>query len=329
MYIVTGIFKANNPYNNFLLFAYALLLKFPLFLYPAKPVPQPSDGMLYRSFIEWMTNISGNFPIAFSFLSFGLLLLQAIGFNKMINDHRLMAKPNYLTGMSYLLITSLFSEWFVLSAALISSTIIIWVWSKLCTLHNNSSPKTTIYNIGLIVSTASFIYQPALLFIVLFIIGLAITRPFIINEWLIGLMGIITPFYFFAAWLFITQNWKTFSLPSVTVSFPVFYETRWALFTIILLLFIMLTGIFFIQNNMRRQIVQTRKSWQLIYLYALIAAYIPFLNASHSFNNWILFAVPASLLTAGAFFYPDKKWFPLLMHWSLVGIAIAIGYYVR
>jgi hypothetical protein len=44
----------------------------------------------------------------------------------------------------------------------------------------------------------------------------------------------------------------------------------------------------------------------LVYLYFLVAAYIPFLNATHSFSNWILLAIPASLIVASAFFYPEK-----------------------
>jgi hypothetical protein len=326
---VTGTFKANNPYNNFLLFVYAMLLKFPIFLHPVTPKPQPSDGILYQAFLNWMTSNFGDTPVLFSFITFGLLVIQAIGFNKVVNDQRMMAKPNYLTGMSYLLITSLFSEWFELSAALVISTILVWVWSRLCTLHNTPSPKTTIYNMGLVISLAAFIYLPALLFILLFIIGLAITRPFRLNEWLIGLVGVLTSFYFFAAWLFITGNWKTYEAPSISISYPVFLQTRWAIITVIALVFTMLIGIFFIQSNMRRQIVQTRKSWQLIYVYGLVAAYLPFLNATHSFNNWILLAVPASLIVASAFFYPEKKWFPQLMHWGMVAIAVAIGYFVR
>lgn len=324
-----GTFKANNPYNNFLLFVYALLIKFPIFLHPVVPQPQPSDGILYSTFLSWMTaNFKGS-PVVFSFVAFGLLVVQAIGFNKIVNDQRMMTKPGYLTGMSYLLITSLFSEWYVLSAALITSTLLIWVWAKLCTLHNNPAPKTTIYNIGLVISFGGFLYLPAMLFILLFMIGLAITRPFRFNEWVIGLIGIMTSVYFFASWLFVTGTWRTYELPVISVSYPLFIQTRWAIITFIVLIFSLLIGVFFIQNNMRRQIVQTRKSWQLIYLYVLVAAYIPFLNATHSFNNWILLAVPASLIVASAFFYPEKKWFPQLIHWTMVAITIVIGYFVR
>ncbi|MBC7934282.1 MAG: hypothetical protein H7Y86_02830 [Rhizobacter sp.] len=325
---MTGIFKANNPNNNFLLFIYGLALKLPLFLYPQLPRLQSSDGILYKSFASWMISSFGNMPVIFSLLSFIMLFLQAVSFSKLVNDHRMLQKPNYLTGMSYLLVTSLFSEWFALSAALVANTILIWVWSKLSTLHNNNAAKATIYNIGLVIGLAAFFYQPAIVFTLLFIVGMAITRPFRINEWLIGLMGILTSFYFFAAWLFISGGWKAYKFPGIKVALPVFHETKWALTALILVLLTMFLGAFFIRANMRRQVVQTRKSWQLIYLYLLVAAFVPFLNSSN-FNTWILVAIPASLIMGAAFFYPDKKWFPALMHWGMAALAIAIGYFIR
>ncbi|RYY71901.1 MAG: hypothetical protein EOO13_01485 [Chitinophagaceae bacterium] len=325
---MTGIFKANNPNNNFLLFLYGLALKLPLFLYPQLPRLQSSDGILYKSFAGWMIRSVGNMPVFFSVISFILLFLQAVSFNKLVNDHRMLQKPNYLTGMSYLLVTSLFSEWFALSAALMANTILIWVWSRLSTLHNNNSAKSTIYNIGLVIGLAAFFYQPAIVFTLLFIVGMAITRPFRLNEWFIGLIGILTSFYFYAAWLFLTDRWKTYKIPNIDFSLPAFHETKWALSALIMVLLCMLLGVFFIRANMRRQVVQTRKSWQLIYLYLLVAAFVPFLNST-SFNSWILVAVPASLIMGAAFFYPDKKWFPALMQWGMVALSIAIGYFIR
>ncbi len=324
---MTGTFKANNPSNNFLLLMYGFVLKLPIFLNPQLPQLQSADGPLYSSFIIWMKTVFSNAPILFSILSFVLLYLQAIGFNKVVNDQRMFQRPTYLVGMSYLLITSLFSAWFALSATLIVSTILIWVWSKLCTLHNNISPKTTIYNLGLSIGVACFIYYPGILFSFLLIVGIAITRPFKLNEWLIGLIGICTAFYFFVSWLFLTGQWNTYRLPLALAKYPVFEHGRWAMAIMAVLLLTTMLGTYFVQRNMRRQIVQTRKSWQLIYLYLLGALLIPFINSAGSFANWILMAVPLALLVSSAFYYPDKKWFPLLIHWGMVGIAVAVGYF--
>ncbi len=326
---MTGIFKANNPSNNFGLLLYGLLLKLPLFLYPVIPPVQSSDAIIYRAFVAWSQTVFVGAPIFYSVLAFIFLYIQAVSFNTVVNSQRMLQRPNYLTGMSYLLITSLFAEWFSLSAALMVNTALIWVWSNLCSLHNNTSAKSTIYNIGLVIGLATFFYYPAITFSFLFMVGLAITRPFQLKEWLIGLVGLATAFYFFGAWLFLSGQWSSYVTPQVVLSVPVFFETKWASAAIILVLITMLFGIFFIQSNMRRQIVQVRKSWQLVYLYLIVAALVPFLNGSNIFGSWILVAVPASLIAASALFYPDKKWFPLAIHWAMVAISVTVAYFVR
>ncbi|MFT3982063.1 MAG: DUF6427 family protein [Ferruginibacter sp.] len=325
---MTGTFKANNPNNNFLLLLYGLAIKFHLFLYPPQPKLQGSDGILYRSFVNWLIRNFAGAPFVFSLISFALLYIHAVSFNKLVNDQRMMQRPNYLPGMSYLLVTSLFSDWFPLSAALFANTLLIWVWAKLSGLHNASSPKGTIFNIGLAIGLAAFFYTPSILFIVLFITGLATTRPFRLNEWLLGMLGIFTCYYFYAAWIFISGRWKTYKLPGFDIALPRLVIDRWEVTALILVVLGVLMGLVFMRTQMRRQLVQTRKSWQLIYLYLLVAAIIPFFNAD-GFNSWILAAVPASLILAAAFFYPDKKWFPLGLHWAMVALAITIGYFIR
>ena len=47
------------------------------------------------------------FPSVYLVITFILLYTRAVSFNKMINELRLMQRPNYLAGMGYLLLTSL------------------------------------------------------------------------------------------------------------------------------------------------------------------------------------------------------------------------------
>ena len=308
---------------------YGFLLKLPLFLFPKAPQLQPLDGVLYKHFLMLLLPVGNTSLVIYGFITFVLLYSQALAFNKAVNAQRLHQKPNYLTGMSYLLITSLFSEWFSLSAPLIINSILIWVWSRLCTIHSPNNAKTTIFNIGFAIGIASFLYFPAVVFIILLMAGLTVTRSFNLREWLLGLVGILTPFYFFISWLFLSGKLKEYHLPGLAVTLPAFKESRWAYAAIILVISAVVIGSIFIQNNLRRQIVQTRKSWQLMFLYLIVALFIPFLNDTHSFNYWILIAVPISLITASAFLYPEKRWFPLSMHWAMVAISIAIGYFVK
>lgn len=324
---MTGIFRANNSYNNFLLLLYAVLLKLPIFLHPQVPQAQQIDGFLYKGLLNWLKPVGTGLPIIYSLIALLLLYTQAVAFNKFVNDQRIMQRPNYLTGMSYLLITSLFVEWNVLSSPLIINTLLIWVWAKMSGLYNSQSPKSALFNIGIVIGLSTFFYFPSLAFSALIIFGLALTRPFKLAEWVVALLGIITPYYFLLAYVFLADKWKGYNLPGVAVTLPVFDQTHWAYAAIGIVLFTSIIGIFFIQQNFRRQLIQARKSWNLIFLYLLVALFVPFINATHTFEYWILCAVPLSAFLGAAFLYPAKGWFQLLLHWLLVAFVIAINYF--
>ena len=300
-----------------------------MFLHAKVPQPQLIDGFLYKALLKWIQPFGTAFPWVYAIIAFTLLYTQAVSFNKMVNGLRLMQKPNYLTAMSYMLVTSLFTEWNMLSSPLIINTFLIWVWARMSGLYNDSSPKTTLFNIGIAIGLSTFFYFPSMAFAILVVAGLAIIRPFRLAEWVIALFGVITPYYFVLAIAFLTGQLKAYRFPGVAVTFPKFNQTNWAYAAIIIVIVTSLIGFVFVQQNFRRQLIQARKSWSLVFLYLLVAIFVPFINATHTFEYWILSAVPLSALLGAAFLYPNKKILPLLLHWLMVGFVITISYFVK
>ena len=326
---MTGVFKSNNPYNTFLLLVYGLLLKLIMFIHPQIPLPQQTDGFLFKLLLSQLSGVGKSIPLIYPLISFILLYTQAITLNALVNQHRLMQKPNYLTGMAYLLITSLFAEWNILSAPLIINSLIIWVWSRMSKLYNEPSPKASLFNIGMAIGISCFFYFPTISFSVMVVVGLLITRPFKLPEWVVALLGLASPFYFLLAYVYVMDKWQGYHFPGVAVTLPHFIESRWALAAVIIVLFTTVAGFIYVQKNFRRQLVQARKSWNLIFLYLLIALFVPFINASHSFVYWILSAVPIAVIAGAGFLYPQKRAFPLILHWLMVAFAIAFSYFVQ
>jgi hypothetical protein len=326
---VVGTFKANNPVNNFLLLLYGIALKLPLFLHPQIPQPQQVDGFLYRFLLNWLKLFGTTAPIIYSLLVFILIFTQAVSLNKLSNDLRLFPKPAYLIGMSYLLVTSIFPDWQILSAPLIINSLVIWIWAKMSSLYNTQNVKTILFNMGLVVGISTFFYFPSIAFAALIIFGLAITRPFKLGEWLLALFGIITPYYFLLAIIFLTDKWKGYKLPGFSINNPLFKQSQWSYVAIVFLIALAAVGFFYVQQNFRRQLIQARKSWSLLFLYLIIAIFVPFINASQTFNYWILCAVPFAILQAATFFYLPKRWLSLLLHWGLVALVILFEYVLR
>lgn len=319
---MTGIFRANNPLNTFLLFVYGLLLKMGWFIHPQIPEVRKVDGFLFNDLLAFIKPGLDSYPLSYSIITYLLLFSQAISFNQFIISRRLMQKPNYLPAMSYLLITSFFVEWNMLSAPLVINTFLIWVWAKMSSLYNNPHVKSTLFNISLAIGICSFLYFPSLAFTLLVVFALLITRPFRIAEWLIAFMGILTIWYFLFTWLFLTNRLYGFHLPGFHISYPLFNQNNIEYAGMILILLTLLIGGWFVQSHSGKQVVQVRKSWSLMWLYLVVALLILFINSSSNFEYWMLATVPAAAFVACTFYYVRLKWIAVVLHWMMVAFVI-------
>ncbi len=326
---MTGIFRTNNPLNTFLLLVYGILLKFVWIIHPQIPVPQNSDGFLYKYILSGIKPYLDAYPTGYFIITFLLLFTQAIGLNHIIISRRLMQKPNYLPAMSFLLITSFFSEWNILSAPLIINTILIWVWGRMSNLNNNQHAKSTLYNVGIAIGICSFFYLPSLAFALLIIFALVITRPLRAAEWFITFMGIFTPWYFLAAWLFLTDNLYSFHLSGFGISYPVYQSLTQELVGLLIIILLTVSGFFVVQSTNSKQVVQVRKNWGLILIYLIVTLLIPFINWAFMMEYWILTLVPASAFIGSAFYFPRIKWIPSLLQWFIVAFVLYVEYFQK
>lgn len=321
-----GTFRTSSPINIIYLLLYAFLLKTYSFLHPHVPVPQATDGFLYHKFLLFLSPASKSLPIIYPLIVWVLLLTQAFSFNSIVNNEKLLSRSSYLPALAYILVTALFPEWWQLSSSMIVNTMLIWVLGIITKLFNSSNPKTHVFNAGMIVGVASFFYFPALAFTLLIFFGLMILRPFRLSEWLVSLLGVFTPYYFLFGILFLMNNWNPLTyLPSVSVSIPKFQQDLWASGGIGLLIFPFLIGGFYIQKNILRMLVQTRKSWYLMLLFLILTLLIPFINFNSTFEYWILCALPFAAFHASAYSYAEKKWISLSLHWLMIIFIIALN----
>lgn len=324
---MTGIFRANNPLNTFLLFVYGILLKFVWLFHPQIPEVQKNSGFLFNNLITWIKPWFDIYPVSYFFVAYLLLFTQAVNLNQIIMNRRLMEKPNYLPAMTYLLITSLFSECNLLSAPLIINSILIWIFSKMSNLTHSQHPKSTLFNVGMAIGVCSFLYLPAVAFSLLIIFSLLYTRPPKAAEWLITFIGVITPWYFLAAFLFLNNTLYSFYLPGFGITFPVLQTIQFEDIGVILVVLLAVIGAFFVQMVSSKQIVQVRKNWGYLGFYLLIAISIPFINRGYEPGEWMFALAPASAFIACVFYYPRRHWIPRVLQWLIVGLVLYLAYF--
>lgn len=299
-----------------------------MFAHPHIPVIQPKDGILFHGILNFFEPSGKTTPILYAALAFLLLFTQAMTLTRLINNYRMMSRSNYLPGMAYLLITSFFAEWNYFSAPLLLNTLLIFILGWLFKIYNHPRAKGIIFNIGLAIGISTFVFFPSLSFIIWVFFALMIMRPFRINEWLLCVLGATTPYYFYGVYLFLTKQWHPNKfLPYLTIHMPSLQQSIWLAASALLLMIPFLTGGYFVQDNLRRMLIQVRKGWSLILLYLLVAIFVPFVNSSSTFENWIMAAVPFAAFHACTYFYPPRKLFPLILFWVSVFFVLFYQYY--
>jgi hypothetical protein len=88
-----------------------------------------------------------------------------------------------------------------------------------------------------------------------------------------------------------------------------------------------LAGGYYVQENLRRMLINIRKGWSLLLLYLLTALLLPFVNSSNTFENWIMAMVPMAAFHGFAYVHATWRIFALIVFWLTVVFILAYQYY--
>lgn len=324
---MTGIFRANNPLNASILFVYGLVLKWPFLAGQHQIVHQASDGFLFTYMAQMIQPFLDSWGPMTGSVIYLLLFVQASALNFYVNSQKMVPKPNYLVGMSFLLVTSFFPEWNVLNATLIVNTIVIWIVGKLLVLGNTQKVKGTLFNLGFTIGICSLIYLPSISLLLLVILSLMILRAPRVAEWAMVFLGVITVWYFLIAWLFFSDKIYAYQIGRLRFDLPDNHFTAAINIRLAAIVLMLLPGVYFMQSKMLKLVIQVRKRWNIILISAVVMFLTPFLDENTSLSDWniaIFFFAP---IIGIAFYYINSKWIQNILHWTMVAMVIYFQYF--
>ena len=318
-----ALFKQKSPANLIVLLIFSLLIKMPLFLYSKDITATAHDGRLYHLFLSFFTTPGKSNGLTCSVVAFTLLYGQGLLLNYLVNENRMTSRQTFLPAMAYMLISSLLPEWNYLSAPLVATTIIIWCFIKVFKLYNAAIASGIIFNIGLLLGISSFIYLPSIIFLLCILLGLMILRPFRFKEFILLILGILTPYYFYAIYLFLNDKLVLANFfPPFNIQVPRVESNVWVAAAIVFLGVPFLMGGYFIQTQLRKMLIQARKNWSILLLYVLLSLLIPFINSENSLHNWIIVVAPFASFHACAYLYPKRMAVSTLLFFLTVGFIL-------
>ncbi len=246
------------------------------------------------------------------FLAGVLVFIQALALNRLVNQYSLLSKPSYLPALLYITLSGLFTPFLVLSAPLVCNFLLIAMLHKLFSLYKADDAKSTAYDLGMIVAIGSLIYLPFIYMFLAIWAALVIFKPFYWREWVSGIMGYITIFFFLAVFYYLKGNLATFYtiwMPLAT-KFPSRVNiNNYNYLVLIPVILIAILCIFKIRQIFFRSYVQVRKSFQLLFMVFLIAGLAFYVKADFSLTHFLLCVIPVSIYFAYYFLYANARWF--------------------
>ncbi|HYK76747.1 MAG TPA: DUF6427 family protein [Daejeonella sp.] len=302
-------FRSLHPLNIILLLVIAVLLRIGILtdLPPALDFDyaEPFTRLLIAIPIEEAFS-----PLANVLIAMLLCLIQAFIFNNIVNEHNLLGKPTFLPALLYVTASSLISPFLVLSPVLICNFLILWMVSKFLGIYRRDDVRSVMFDLGMIIGLGTLIYFPFVAMLPLLWISLIIFRAFDWREWLVGLIGFATIFFFLAVFYYWNDSLNQFYriwLP-LTSQFPTnLHVNLYDYLVLIPVAIIFILGVFQLRKNFFKSFVQTRKSFQLLFFMFLAGLLSFYLKPELQLYHFLLCAPPAAVLMAYYFLYAGKK----------------------
>ncbi|AMR30482.1 beta-carotene 15,15'-monooxygenase [Mucilaginibacter sp. PAMC 26640] len=308
---MVNIFKVYNPLNVLWL---AILL-FALRIGYLVQVPDKLEFVFVEPFARLLVPVAYEYafsPVLNMFLAGVLVLGQAVLLNYLVNHHNLLGKPSFLPALMYVTLTALFAPFMVLSAPLICNFLLIWMLFKLLSFYKSEDAKSIAYDLGMIVALGSLIYFPFIYLFLAIWVALIIFKPFNWREWISGVLGYLTVFFFLAVFYYLNGRFAGFYeiWAPLGSKFPNRIHIEY-LDYLVLIPVIVIIALYFVklQQNFYKSYVHVRKSFQLLFIMFLIAGLSFYVRAEFNLNHFLLCAVPAAVFFSYYFINATTKWF--------------------
>lgn len=305
------LFRSLNPINLIILAAYTLFMRLAIFL----NLPET----LNFEFLESYTNFFIQIPLtnalspSLNVVIAGILIfLQALLFNRIINNHGLLTKPSYLPALLYITGSSLFLQFLILSPPLICNFLLIWMIDKFMKISKAANAMMTMFDVGMIIAVGTLIYFPFIVLLVMLWLSLLLYRSFNWREWIAGLIGFFTIFLFIAVFYYWNDNisqfyniWRplTNSFPSVL---KIKYDDYLVLIPVALIIFLATLQL---RENFFRSFISTRKAFQMLFFIFIVTMISFYTKSDFRVYHFILCVPPGAVLLAYYFSNAKKRWF--------------------
>ncbi len=145
---------------------------------------------------EWIVNFNSNYRVLASIISLLLVIANGYLLIQLNTVYIFIPYRTYLPLFFYAILVIGVTQLNWLTPALISSTLIIFVFYRTFSSYKNEGMSINFLDAGLLVALASLFYFPSIFFFICLLLTLLLIRPFIWREWVFAFIGLLIPYIF-------------------------------------------------------------------------------------------------------------------------------------
>ncbi|WP_124634421.1 DUF6427 family protein [Taibaiella sp. KBW10] len=283
--------------------------------------------VLWSIVIKKLIAIFGKSGFFYTFLATLSIVAQGLYLNYVVNKYHFFSKRTYLPAYTYILLTCLLKEWGTFSVEMINNWLFLWLLNLVYSTYADQNARKSLFNIGCLYSLLMLLSFPNVLFIFFITIALLILRPFKLVEWMVTLLGMITPVYILGGLAYLTDSLYIFSdIFSVQFTLPKLLNSQ-TVIALSALGLLSIIGFVLLNQQMNRMLFQIKKLWwiNIIFLFISILSTIPIFTLGNEI--WIVTLLPASLFIMNVWFVQKPKWFAETMNMLLLATAIYLQWF--
>lgn len=304
--MIIQFFKKNYTRQIALFGLVSVVLWFPAFLVqpdtPHQDFLIPFADLFYTTdwISWWIKHLAGFF----------LVVLEGIYLNYILVKHGLSSKMSFFPALLYVVLMSSDPRWLTLHPLLITNLFFLLALGSLLRSYDVSSPYELIFNSGFFITCGSLFYPPFLFLAPLLFICFFVYRFYGWREWVLALLGLITPWFFSLCYLYLTDSsvllkeWfalntellSNLALPKLSISEKIFGG--------ILLLFLMFSVSYFHNHTRDKGLSQRKKN--IIFSYAVLLS-IPATVYAEKLGTALTILSPTIAYLYSFFFFGKRK----------------------
>ncbi len=273
--------------------------------------------MLTAQIPEWLSGA----------LVFLLLVSQVFHLNYIIGKHEVLYKNSYLPALFMTIFMVMIPQFIAVHPVIFVNSILIFILDKLFRTYKNPYPLPLLFDTCFLIGIATLIYLPSVSLFVLFVIAVLILKPFAWRDWLVGITGLLLPFFFAFLYYFWHDSLKLFQSKFLFSDLgkywdPVGLVLRGYRITIVVVTLVFVLTMIRIRQNFYKNSNRVKSYQQVIFIALLISLASLAVTASASAYRFAILTIPVSIMVSYYFLSAKKSWFSELVFWILIGTLV-------